>query len=54
MKYDEQIEVTKEQYSLLLKDVHLSGVIAHREEDGKYYFKVWYSKYIPYIKRLLK
>lgn len=41
IKYNQPIEVTKEQYDLLMKEC--AGMIAGRYdyESGKYYIKVW-------------
>ncbi len=44
-------EVNENQYKLLIPQ--FDGVIAHREENGKYYIKVMISKYIPIIKQIL-
>ena len=43
IKYDTQIEVSKQQYDKLIVDC--TGIIAHREQNGKYFIKVWYMKY---------
>lgn len=51
MKYDTQIEVTEEQYKYLT--LKYAGVIAHREELGKYFIKVWNINYIKEIEKYL-
>ena len=35
----EEIEVTKEQYNLAIKNY--SGYIFHRQESGRYWIKIW-------------
>lgn len=52
IKYDTPIEVTKEQYNVLVKD--MAGVVAHREENGKYYIKVLLMQYAKVIEDFLK
>ena len=39
INYDEPIEVNKEKYLLLTKKY--AGIIAHREEEGKYFIRLW-------------
>lgn len=52
MKANQSIEVTKEQYELLKEE--LSGIVAFREEGGKYYVKVMIAKYVKLVKQILK
>lgn len=47
IEYNVPFEVTQTQYNILMN--HFAGVVAGREEEGKYYIKVWYEKYIPVI-----
>ncbi len=47
IKYDTPIEVTKSQYNTLMNK--FAGIVAGREEEGKYYIKVWLMKYAPVI-----
>ena len=51
IKYDTEIEVTAAQYSVLT--THLAGIVAHRQEAGKYYIKVLLMKYSKYVKQIL-
>lgn len=52
IEYDKEIEVSEEQYLLVLKE--FSGVIAHRQENDKYFIKVLLMKYAGLIERILK
>lgn len=52
IKYDTPIEVSKEQYLLIINK--FCGVVAHREHEGKYYIKVWVMGYANKIKEILK
>ena len=40
--YDTPFEVTKEQYKVYM--TQLAGIVVGREENGKYYIKVWMTK----------
>jgi len=40
--YNQEIEVTKEQYKKALRD--LDGFIFHKQKDGKFYVKLGTSK----------
>lgn len=51
VKYDEQIEVTKEKYHKLM--LKCQGIVAGREEDGKYYIKVWMPRYASIVESIL-
>lgn len=51
IKYDEPIEVSQDQYTFLIKEY--SGVIAHREDEGKFYIKVWLMGYANKISKYL-
>lgn len=53
IKYDQPIEVTKNQYSSIVK--LFSGLVAHRydEKENKYYVKVWNMKYAPKIQYVI-
>lgn len=51
MTYDEQIEVTKDQYIYLINN--FKGVIAHRMYQGKYYIKIWLMRYAPQIQQII-
>ena len=50
IKYDIPIEVTEKQYRKLMTEC--AGIVAGREENGKYYIKVWFMKYTEYVKRV--
>lgn len=53
IKYDTPFEVTKEQYEQLMKQC--DGLVAGREEKGKYFIKVWLKGFcLPELKRILK
>ena len=52
IEYDKQIEVTKPQYDILVHS--FGGVIAHREESGRYYIKVWVMQFAKHIESVLK
>lgn len=45
------IEVTEKQYNYFR--VNLSGIVAHKEEGGKYFIKVMIKKYYSYIQQIL-
>ncbi len=50
IEYDKEIEVTETQYKECIK--HLSGIVAHRIVDNKFYVKLWlmnYNKELLYI-----
>jgi len=50
--YDIPITVTEKQYRHLMKE--FGGVVAGREENGKYYIKVWLMSYAEQVQRVLK
>ena len=43
IKYDTPIEVSKEQYKRLI--IQFAGVIAHRNENGRYWIKIWLMRF---------
>lgn len=51
IKYDEPFEVNKTQYDKIM--YHLAGVVAGREEDGKYFIKLWVTKYKNIIEQII-
>jgi hypothetical protein len=53
IQYDQQIEVTKNQYDAIVK--LFSGLVAHRhdKEENKYYIKLWFMKYATKIKYVI-
>ena len=51
IKYDEPFEVTEQQYNLLV--YMFPGIIAHRKSEGKFFIKVWLTKYSEQIIRRL-
>lgn len=50
IKYDTPFEVTKQQYNRLM--THCEGVVAGREENGKYYIKVWLMNHVNYVRQV--
>jgi len=52
IQYDTPIEVTKDQYNTLMHK--FSGVVAGREEEGKYYIKVWLMQYAGLVAKVLE
>ena len=50
--YNVPFEVTQSQYNDLMK--HFAGIVAGREEEGKYYIKVWITAYNSSIINFLK
>jgi len=46
-----EYEVNKKQYELAIK--HFSGIIFHRNENGKFYIKIGIAKYEELIKQTL-
>lgn len=42
VKYDIPFEVSREQYKVFM--TQLAGIVAGREQNGKYYIKVWMPK----------
>ena len=51
MKYDTPVEITKEQYNYL--KVNYAGIVAHKNEDGRYWIKLWMMKYKDEIELFL-
>lgn len=52
IKYDQPIEVTKEQYDVFVSK--LGGVVAHRKtDDGKYFIKVWSMEHADLVEKVL-
>ena len=49
--YDVPFEVTKKQYNALMSGCE--GIVAGREENGKYDIKVWLTKYNNHIINIL-
>ena len=52
MKYDIPVEVTKEQYNYL--KVNYAGIVAHKNEDERYWIKLWMMKYKDEIELFLQ
>lgn len=50
-KYNTPIEVTKSQYNRLM--VECAGIVAGREENGKYFIKVMIMKYVSIVRNVL-
>ncbi len=51
VKYDTPIEVTEKQYKTSMNE--LSGVVAGKIEDGKFYLKLWIMTYSKELKQIL-
>lgn len=51
IKYNTQIEVEKPKYNILM--TKLSGIVAGREDGGKYFIKVLVMKYANYVQQIL-
>lgn len=51
IKYNTPIEVEKPKYNILM--TKLSGIVAGREEDGKYFIKVLVMKYANHVQKIL-
>jgi hypothetical protein len=51
IKYDTPVEVNERQYNASMR--LLSGIVAGRIENGKYYIKIWFMKYVPYLTQIL-
>ena len=51
IQYNQTIEVTKEQYTTIKKIY--SGFVAFKEQNGKFYIKVWYMKIASKINQLI-
>jgi hypothetical protein len=49
--YDTPIEVTESQYKMLMNK--FCSIIAGREENGKYFIKLWVMRYKDSIKNFL-
>ena len=52
INYNVPIEVTEKQYNVLIKE--MAGVIAHRQEDGKFYITCWLMSYAKHVKRIIE
>ena len=51
INYDEPIEVTEAQYHRVASQ--LKGFVAFREEGGKFFVKLWATKFRVALQRLL-
>jgi hypothetical protein len=51
IEYDKPFEVSEKQYKELMHK--LSGVVAGRSENGKYYIKVWIMRYATLVRKFL-
>lgn len=51
LQYDIPVEVTQKQYYAIRRDY--AGVCPHREENGKYYIKLWYMSYKDRVQNCL-
>lgn len=52
IKYNVPIEVTEKQYLFMMDK--LAGIVAGRkDQNGKFYIKVWAMKYAPVVEKIL-
>jgi len=51
IKYDIAVEVTLEQYNYLT--FKYKGALAYREDNGRYYIKLWSTRYAKEILKYL-
>ncbi len=54
IEYDVPFEVTEKQYNALMYKGQFDGIICHKKQDGKYFIKVWLTKYAPFINQILE
>lgn len=52
LEYNVETEVTFAQYERLRTE--FAGIIAHRQENGKYYILLWLSRYRKAVSRALE
>lgn len=52
IKYDTPIEVSEKAYHIFR--TQFAGIVAHREENKKYFIKVWLMEYKGAIANVLK
>lgn len=52
IQYNVPFEVTKEQHNKLM--INCAGIVTGREENGKYYIKVWLMKYKEHVEKILE
>lgn len=52
LTYDTSIEVTEKQYVFLMSE--FEGVVAGMQKDGKFYIKVWLTRYSKQINKILQ
>lgn len=51
IQLDKPIEVTESQYNYLMNV--LSGIVAGRIDNGKYFIKIWHSHFINFVQQYL-
>lgn len=51
INYNEPFEVNKKQYDKLKSEC--SGILAHREDNGRYFVKVWLTQYNYLVEEIL-
>lgn len=51
IEYDTPFEVTQKQYNAIMSNCQ--GIVAGREESGRYYIKIWLTKYSDLISKYL-
>lgn len=52
LEYDVPVEVSEKAYRTMMNKC--SGLIAGREDAGRFYIKIWMMKYRSYTESLLK
>ena len=51
VEYDKPVEVGHEEYSKIMRI--FAGIVAGRQEEGKYYIKCWLMKYSDKLSKYL-
>ena len=52
LKYNNPIEVTKNQYNIIMRD--FKGICAGQIANGKYFIKIWLMEYKQEIQSIIK
>lgn len=52
LEYDTPVEVTQKQFNATMSKC--SGIVCGQEEGGKYFIKLWVTKYRSYVKQILE
>lgn len=51
LQYDVPVEVNQKQYNAIRRDY--AGSCPHREDNGKYYIKLWYMSNKDHVEKCL-